>query len=192
MERRFSRLVLIALAALCASAGPLPALSPKDQEARANVVAAFLYNFLLFTEWPPDPVLDQGPFVIGVLGRNPFERAAAAIERRSVANRPIVFRHFRNLANLEPSHVLFVADPESADMDDLLKAVGNKSVLLVGDSPAFTRQGGTIRFYDESAGGESSLRVEINKTAADRAGIRFRSQLLRLAQVVEHPAPGEP
>ena len=192
MECRFSRLVLIALAALCASAGPLSALSPQDQEARANVVAAFLYNFLLFTEWPPDPALDQGPFVIGVLGRNPFERAAAAIERRSVANRPIVFRHFRNLANLEPAHVLFVADAESADMESLRNAIGQQPVLLVGDSPAFTRQGGTIRFYDEAAGKEAALRVEINKTAADRVGIRFRSQLLRLAQVVEHPVPGEP
>ena len=188
MKRGFSILPGLALAALLLAA---PARHARADEARYAVISAFLYNFLLFTDWPADKTLDQGPFLIGVLGRNPFERAAAAIEQRQAGGRSIAFLHFPALADVRPTHLLFVADADAADMPAIRKASAKHPVLLVGDSERFTRRGGMIRFYEEGAGKEKAMRVEINKTAADLARIRFRSQLMRLAQIVTHPVPAD-
>ena len=41
-----------------------------------QVKAAFLYNFAKFVEWPPRSYKNpSAPFVIGVLGKNPFGNA---------------------------------------------------------------------------------------------------------------------
>lgn len=164
------------------------------QDARYTVMAAFLYNFLLFTEWPAHPDLDSGPYIIGVLGANPFERAAPTIEQRIVGGRQIAFRHYASLDELQPSHVLFVSPGSPASLAAIRERVANVPTLLVGESEEFTRRGGMIRFFEETvdrARSETTLRVEINRRGTDAAGIRFRSQLLRLAQVVDHPLPTE-
>jgi preprotein translocase subunit Sec61beta len=52
-------------------------------------------------------------------------------------------------------------------------------VLTVGESEAFARQGGMIRFFEE----DNRLRFEINPTAAEKVGLRISSKLLKLARI---------
>jgi hypothetical protein len=190
MKTSTGKSIVLAALVLCLCTGGSGARTAEADETRSNVIAAFLYNFLLFTEWPSDKALDRGPYLIGVVGENLFARAAAAIEKRQAGGRAISFRHFPEVDDIEPTHVLFVEDADA--LPEVRKAVGKRPVLLVGDSDDFTRRGGIIRFYEEPAGKEMAVRVEINRTAADRADIRFRSQLMRLAKIVDHPVPAMP
>ena len=55
----------------------------------------------------------------------------------------------------------------------------NKPVLTVGETDAFMRAGGVIRFYLD----DGRVRFEINPDAAARAGVKVSSKLLNLARI---------
>ena len=60
-------------------------------------------------------------------------------------------------------------------------------MLTVGDTGGFLEQGGIVNFVLEG----TKVRFEISQEAAQRAGIRISSRLLRLAtRVVTNPRPG--
>jgi hypothetical protein len=147
---------------------------------------------LLFTEWPEDDT--SAPLVIGVVGTNPFGKAAATIEEKRVGGRAIVFRYFPDPEEVVPTHVLFVPRAFDGVAMQLCRNLRNQPTLTVGEGEAFTRQGGMIRFFEQAAssGAEAVLRVEINEATADEAGLRFRSKLMRLAQRVRYPWSGAP
>lgn len=166
-----------------------------DVEARYNLMAAFLYNFTAFVNWPEDAKLDQGPITIGVLGENPFASAAPAIEKKTVNGRPIRFRSFAEITEVEPTHILFVGRNLASQLGEVRKRLQGHAVLTVGETDDFTRQGGVVRFYEvAAAGGEAdrTIRLEINEKLAQDLKLQIRSKLLRLATVVEHPPPPIP
>jgi hypothetical protein len=53
--------------------------------------------------------------------------------------------------------------------------------LTVGEAEGFAISGGVINFYTQN----NKLRFEINPDAAERAGLRISSQLLRLSRVTQ-------
>lgn len=161
---------------------------------RYNVMAAFLYNFASFVDWPSDPGLDEGPLTIGVLGENPFGEAASAIEKKTVNGRAIRFRVFPDVASVVPTHILFVTGARAGDLAAVRRVIAEHAVLTVGETEDFTRRGGVVRFYEAAAdaGAERTLRLEINEVMARASRLEIRSKLLRLATVVDHPPPAEP
>lgn len=165
-------------------------------EARYNLMAVFLYNFASFVDWPADPVLDKGPIVIGVLGRNPFQSAAAAIEKKTVNGRPIRFRTFAAVADLEPTHILFLDREAAGQLGAARRRLQGHAVLTVGETDDFTRQGGVVRFFEvaarETGAADRSLGLEINEKLAQELNLQIRSKLLRLATVVDYPPPASP
>jgi hypothetical protein len=58
--------------------------------------------------------------------------------------------------------------------------VRGKSILTVGETEMFTRQGGIINFITV----DNKVRYEINLDAARRADLDISSKLLRLAKIV--------
>ena len=171
---------------------PLSAEPAPDVELRYHLVSAFLYNFLLFVDWPPDSVPPRSPYVIGVMGPNPFGSAVAAIERKTVQDHRITFRFFNGVQDLQPTHILYIPRQYTGEMDAIRRRLDNQPVLTVGEDEAFTRAGGVVRFFEVPAGAaerERALRVEINEVAAHAAGLKIRSKLMRLATVVRHPPP---
>ena len=166
------RLVLAsALLALCGPSG----VRGQDVSTEYRVKAAFLYNFVKFVEWPPEAA--AGPLEICVAGQNPFGTVLADIVRdENVGGRPI-----RARVILEPDKscdVVFV--PRRANTSAYLGAARGAPVLTVGETTAFTTQGGLVRFFLDG----SNVRFEINRAAAERAGLRISSRLLQLARIV--------
>lgn len=189
-KRRWHTVVVFLVLLICVSIqtvfSPVAAQSAEEEVGRRySVMAAFLYNFLMFIEWPASPAFEEGPVLIGVLGENPFGEATAAIEQKTLGGREIEFRFFPAVENLRPTQILFVSKEFSNRMSEISRAVGETPILTVGESETFTRDGGVIRFYQTP--GSDKLQVEINQTAAQRIGFQIRSQLLRLASVVEYP-----
>ena len=153
----------------------------QDVPLEYRVKAAYLYNFVKFVEWPPEAAV--GTLVICVAGRNPFATVLQDIVRNeTIAGRPIEARVI-----LEPDEtcdVVFV--PQGAATSAYLNAAGGKPMLTVGESPAYIRQGGIANFYINETG---NVRFEINHAAAERAGLRISSRLLKLARIVTPTAP---
>ena len=167
-----TRLAALALVAV-AAAGTLHAQAISEEY---RVKAAYLYNFLKYVEWPPDA--GGGPLTICVAGRNPFGTVLRDLVRGETINgRTVDVRIV-----LEPEtgcHLLFV--PETAPLRAYLRGVSGRPVLTVGDANSFVAEGGIVRFYLD----RGNVRFEINRAAADRAGIRISARLLQLARLVE-------
>ena len=180
--RRFApagALALVAAAALAFAAVPARAAdAPSEYEAKASL----LLNFMKFVEWPADS-LDafESPIVLGVLGPDPFGPALEnAMEGRAAGGHPIVIRRWKRLRDLGACHVLFVALSDEDEIARALRAVGDRAVLTVGETPSFVRLGGTIGFYFH----DSRIRFEISPGNAERAHLRISSRLLALSNVV--------
>jgi hypothetical protein len=167
-------------------AGHLQAQSEDSGEGsnREYVIkAAYLYQFGRYVQWPANTFSDENaPLVIGVLGPDPFGSILEKIaQTKRIENRPIVLRRFATMAEYKPCHILFIA---SGVGDEERKAAIQKArknpILLVGESPRFAEEGGTINFYLE----ENKIRFEINTEVAKQDQLKISSKLLSLARIV--------
>lgn len=141
-----------------------------------KVKAAFLYNFARFTEWPPGSSASP-EFFVCVLGLNPFGESLDIIAGKPVQSRKVATRFVRDFQDIEGCDCLFVSDSEKKNLHQLLRAVGGKKILTVGDMEGFSEAGGIIEFVLY----ESKIRFVVNLPAAERAGLRISSKLLELA-----------
>ena len=172
------------LTMLAAPAPRAVAQSPEDLEAK--VKSAFLLNFARYVEWPPGAFAQPtSPVVIGVLGQDLLGRNLdTTVEGKMVESHPVQVKRGRRLADIGTCHVLFVCPSERDRVRTIATALEGKPVLLVSDMEDFTQLGGMIQLKKTRLG---TMRFEIDKAAADRAGLKISSKLLRLAENLRQP-----
>jgi len=183
VEVRIVVFLVSAFALLAVLAGPARTWAAESVAGEYEIKAAFLYNFARFAEWPPTAVPDSPDvFVIGVLGTDPFGDILDEIAAtRTVGDKRIVVRRFATLDEYTPCHILFVAASERARMAAVIEKLRDAPVLLVADTAGFAQAGGTVDLVVE----ENKVRFEVNPVAAERAGVKISSKLLRLARIVK-------
>jgi YfiR/HmsC-like len=163
-----------AVAALSAAASGLGE-SPLEYQ----VKAAYLYNFAKFVDWPATSADAGKPFVIGVLGRDPFGRVLdETVEGKTVRGRAVAVRRVASPAEARECDEIFIG--EIRHLPEILQALRGRSVLIVGETVDFVLEGGMIGLVKE----DNKVRFEVNTTAAEKARLRVSSQLLRLARRV--------
>ena len=140
--------------------------------------AAFLYNFGRYVEWPPGAFPEpDSPFVIGVLGRDPFgSQLDDLVADRSIDGRRIVVRRFRRAGDVRACQILFISRSERERLAQILGHLRKTSTLTVSEAESFLQRGGMICFVLAS----NRIRLAINPDAAARAGLKIKSQLLGL------------
>ena len=147
-----------------------------------QVKAVFLFNFTHFVEWPADTFADpQAPFVIGVLGQDPFGSALdEAVRGESVNGRPLVVQRYSGVADLKPCQILFIDRSVDGAMEKALATLAHQRTLTVSDLDTATPRAVIIRFLNEN----QKIRLQINVDSARSAGLTISSKLLRPAQVI--------
>jgi hypothetical protein len=183
IARSFSRSSAIVAAFVLVSALSSTAAEP-PRSAEYEIKAAFLFNFIKFTEWPAQELGKSGdPFVIGVLGKDPFGTALDKIvEGETFNNRPIVVRRFPRMDEAAAnSHVLFISSSEESHLPAILKLLDQQGVLTVSEIENFAQRGGVIHLKKEN----NRIVFEINLAAAKRAGLTMNAHLLKLAKIVK-------
>ena len=177
-------IVLRARAASCMAIAAVLALSFAGKSARAApareyaVKAAVLANLPRFVEWPAragEPPL--APIVMGVIAPDPFGGVLDQLVASPASpGRALVVRHIVDPIDAKGIHILFVArDSHGA------AAIGRQApidVLTVGETDGFLASGGHIRL----ALVEGRVKFKVNARAAERAGLKIRSQLLSMAR----------
>lgn len=166
---------------LCGAAAPVQAQFAKEYDLKA----AFLFNFTQFVEWPAAALgAPEEPFVIGVLGEDPFGAALDDIVRNeTVARRKLVVRRFKSVEDVQRCQVLFIAKSQAANAAHIFATTRGRHLLTVGETDEVASHGGVIQFLTDKA----RVRVRINVDAAKEAGLTISSKLLRLAEVVRNP-----
>ena len=145
------------------------------------VKAAFLYNFAKFVKWPEAtfPVTDK-TISICILGKDPFGPALNTIEDKFLKGKKVVIRHVETLDQDEDCRIVFISNSEHEHFPQILDTLKYSNVLTVGDTDGFTKLGGILNFVLV----EGKVRFEINVTAAEQAGLKISSQLLKLADSI--------
>ena len=166
------------------------------QSREYQIKAAFLYNFIKFVDWPEEKTSDSNePITIGIIGRDPFGDAFEPIKDKPVKGQKVIVRHFEGLEELKKSgeeskldkhpqieairkcHMLFICRSEKQNLEEIIESIKNDSILTIADIQDFLEVNGIINFVME----EKKVSFEVNVTAAKRAKLKIRSQLLRLA-----------
>jgi hypothetical protein len=168
-----ARIVILALY-LLASGNAAGADAPSAPE----VMAAMIYNFALFVEWPSDAETKQSPFIIGVFGEDPVEKYLdVAMKTRTLQKRRIEVRQISQTGDVKDCHVLFISQSQKKRIPEILAAIKSQAVLTVADIDNFAILGGMIGFIKDG----NRLRFQINPDAPTEAGLKISSRLLSLA-----------
>lgn len=149
-----------------------------------NVKAAFIYNFTKFVEWPEDLSAADRPFVIGILGEDPFGNVLdETVSNKTVRDKRIVVRRFSRSEDTKDCKILFISGSGKEDIAQVVKRLGHAPVLTVSDAGQFADQGGMIQLVKD----QNRVRFAINVAATEQAGLKPSSQLLKLARIVTKP-----
>jgi hypothetical protein len=84
------------------------------------------------------------------------------------------------MENLKRCHLLFICPSEKKTVNEIIDLVKDQGVLTVSDTREFFDAGSIVNFVIE----DNKVRFDINLTASEKAGLKIRSQLLRLAKRV--------
>jgi hypothetical protein len=144
--------------------------------------AVFLLNFAHLTDWPTNALTDPGaPFVIGILGGDPFGGDLDGAIRGEYWNgHPVVVQRYPRREDLQNCQILFISQPPSRQLPAILAGLKGKPVLTVTDldSPAADAVG--VQFRTEN----NKIRFRINLGSLQDAGLTMSSKLLRVAEIV--------
>jgi hypothetical protein len=185
---------IAALALLAGLACPATA-QETSATLEAQVEAAFLVNFLRYTDWPPERAMPVNePLVITVLGDATM---AAALARLAEVVPPVRGRRIEvqrlefpegadatvraSLSErLRRSHLVFVHDTREP-VEAILGDLSGQPVLTVSDQPGFVAEGGMLGL--RRLGGR--IVFEANPAAIRNARLVVSAKVLKLARIVE-------
>jgi hypothetical protein len=175
---------LLGLAALwlgsSSGIGQEPSLSKYQLE------AVFLFNFAKYVDWPATAFPNAtAPITIGVMGADPFgENLQHMVEGKLINGRPFVIKHLASDSELSGCQILFISHSEAASTGGTLSKTSGLPILTVGEDPVFAQNGGIINFVLKNG----NVRLQIDLSAARKAGLIISSRLLAVADVVKGKA----
>jgi hypothetical protein len=153
-----------------------------SDETEMKLKAAFVLKFTLYIEWPENAFASPtNAIIFGVLGRDPFgKNLDATMQGQAVDKHPVVVKRGRTLAELGDCHVLFVSASERDRLRALWPRLQDKPILTVSDMDGFMASGGMIGLKRK----QGAMRFDINRRAAEAAGLKISSRLLKLGDEV--------
>lgn len=177
--RGFARPALWRLLALLFTAAGLLGAT---QVSEYRLKAVFLFNFAQFVEWPPTALpRDDAPFVIGVLGKDPFGADLDGVVRGEAVNRhPLAVERYRDVADVRDCQILFIAASELAHLEPIMAALRGRSILTVSDADGAALHGVMIGLVRQ----DNRIRLRIDLQAARASNLTISSKLLRPAEIV--------
>lgn len=181
--------MLAGMLALAAGAlASLPAHAQGDEpELERSVKAAFLYKFLMYTEFPASAFADPAaPLVIGVSGADDMARdLARLVAGRTVNRRQVVVRTVRDNEAPDGLHLLFVGGGDAGRLARIARPGPAAPLLVVTEADNGLQHGSVINFRIIS----ERVRFDVSLDAADKNKIKLSSRLLTVANHVYKGVP---
>jgi hypothetical protein len=192
--------VLLALA----GAFPVAAQERADPAGELQVEAAFLVNFVRYSDWPRQRFASPAsPYVVTVVGPESVAATVAAvasaagdIQGRRIEVRRVdasrvdaaradvprgggTARQADAAARLRGSHMVFIHHSAGVAPDQVLRLLSGVPVLTVSDVPGFALDGGMLGLVRNGR----RLVFEANPPAIQAAGIVVSAKVLKLARI---------
>jgi hypothetical protein len=182
--RVFSRPALVSVGVVVALVtSSLLATSKAHAQSEDQIMAAFLFNFARYVEWPEDAFdRDDMPVKICIYDAKEFgDVVAKTVSGKMVGDRAVAVGQTSDLSSARDCHIFFIGRDSGVRDQDAIAGLGTLSIFTVADREGFANAGGIANFFRA----DNRIRFEINPSAAEKAGLRVSSKLLRLAKVVK-------
>ena len=182
--RKVSAIFILIL--ITAAVVPLSALGEERKPGEYEVKAVFIYNLAKFIEWPDKSFDNSSTLTLYILGDDPFGSELDAIRDKLIQGRRVVVKQIDSPDDLDNAGILFIPSSEKERLRNILKSISDLPILTVGDTKSFAQRGVMINFYLEN----SKIRFEINLEAANLAGLKISSNVLRMGTLIS-PSKGK-
>ncbi|MEZ5359763.1 MAG: YfiR family protein [Candidatus Zixiibacteriota bacterium] len=163
---------------LCAFASPVFA-----QTSEYTMKAIYLERFSRFIDWPKVADIEDTsrPFILTVIGENPFgESLAAVFKDQKILKKQVIISYVDSVEHIDSCHMLFIASSEKNNIDHIIDRVKDLGVLTVGDTEGFAEKGVLINLYLA----EGKVRFEVNEAAVKESEFNISYHLMRMAKIV--------
>lgn len=171
-RRAWRRAIGFAFALCCSVWQPVSGADDALDEYR--VKAAYLYNFISFTEWPEFP---GDELQLCVYGPDPFGAELDALAGKSVGGRTLTIARISTVDLLDSCHAVFLTRDVISNMPRILDRLRARPVLTMADSPGAALQGVGINMRNEA----DRVVFDVNIDAVHAQGLNLSFRLLRLA-----------
>lgn len=180
--------VLLLICALLGFTWSMAAAKPKAEKLKEyELKAAYIYNFIKFTEWAEETSKDEKtPLIIGVFNEAQYISLSKVLKGKRKEASPIQVTQlskndFKTGKTLSRCHVLFFPATLKKKQETLIgKQIKGQAILTIGERDKFVDDGGMVNFVID----KKKVRFEINLKAVEEAGLRIRAKLVRLAKRV--------
>lgn len=181
MLRKFVIIITLLASIGVSSETALSKAAQNEENLAYKIKAAYILNFAKFVSWP-EKAFDsaESPFVIGILGTDPFGEAISPITTKTVGGRKIILRYFQRVEEVGSCHFLFVGLSESDKLKEILSFLSGQNIATVSEMDGFVQAGGIFQFMVK----DERINFLINLKAAHENELSIASQLLDLAMVV--------
>ncbi|WP_292916113.1 YfiR family protein [Nitrosomonas sp.] len=145
-----------------------------DNTLEYQVKAAFIYNFIAFTQWPDN---SDATINLCLYGEDYFGQEIDKLQSRTVGTRPIKVSRISNPQQLVQCQAVFFSKSVNDNLAELIPELADKPILTLADSSNAASRGVAINM---SLINEKVI-FEINLGVARKAGLDISSKLLQLA-----------
>jgi YfiR/HmsC-like len=149
-----------------------------DQGASAaRLEAAFIMNFVKFTEWSTP---DDMSLVVCVIGDERVGAAVIDALRTMPDGSRVLVRQLADQPSTPDCHVAFIGESQMRRARSIVDALRGRPILTVSDSAGFIQAGGMVELFVE----DGRMRFAVNLDAVEQAHVRLSSHVLGLAKIV--------
>ena len=150
------------------------------QVSESEVRAAYIERFTRFIDWPVE--FENNTFMIAVIGKNPFNTSLDDLFAvTKIKNKNVEIIYTNNINDITNVNLVFISGSEKKRIDEILKAINKKPILLISDTKGFCETGTHINMYVD----ENKIRYEMNPETLEKSGLRVTSLLLSSAKIVK-------
>jgi len=156
--------------------------------------AAYIYKIMQFVQLPEIKRTDDQGEALKVVHVGVTDKEVLVSFRKVIGGKEILqykdkykiavtyvdVKHWADKNTPLDLDVLFITDTLKYDPPNILGISIKNNILTFGETKGFLDSGGIVNFVIV----KKKLKFEINKGVAEQAGIKIRSQLLKLAQKV--------
>jgi hypothetical protein len=166
---------------------PGVSFSHDSQNAQTHKIEAlYLYNFLLFVDWPKTAGSHSNTIKVVISGDPHLYEALKPMQGRVIRGKKLVIGFLTKTEDLDKCRVLFVGDGEKPRVRELLKKVHGKPVLTISHMGGFVHLGGMVGLKNRAdlfENGKKQKRFIINLSAVRESHLKIRSRLLRISDI---------
>ena len=149
-----------------------------DVSREYKLKAAYLLNFAKFIYWPESAEDTSESFNICIIGNSPFGEILDSLSSKKVKNKKIKVKYSENHNKDHQCKIAYITQDKADSYNEILESINNEVILTVSDIEGFCQSGGMIEFIRV----KNKIKFEINVGQSLKSNIKYRSQLLEVAE----------